>query len=56
MPGESYLPFLAALSIALLFVGVLLGVLPLTIAAAVCGFAVFGAWFWPEPEASEVTP
>jgi len=56
MPSESYLPFLAALSIALLFIGVLLSVLPLTIAAAICGFAVFGAWFWPEPEPSGVTP
>jgi cytochrome c oxidase subunit I+III len=57
MPGESYWPFLAAVSIALLFVGILIGVLALTIVAAIAGMAVFGAWFWPEPEpAGAVAP
>ncbi len=47
MPGETYLPFLLALGIGILFVGILFNRMEVVVAGAVIGLAVTALWMWP---------
>jgi cytochrome c oxidase subunit 3/cytochrome c oxidase subunit I+III len=48
MPAESYLPVLTALSLAGLFVGMLLGSVALAAVSATAGTLIVGTWLWPQ--------
>ena len=50
MPGESYLPFLTALSMLIGFVGILIDVLPLAIAGVIFTGIAIGTWLAPPAE------
>lgn len=52
MPGDSLLPFVLSVGMALLFFGLLLQVIWLAAVAAGCGFVVLALWLAPAPHAA----